>query len=59
MVPSAGSFDRLDPKDSFGWGVDVGFFVNPNVEVGFMYGNSCRSWWPAACSAHRIGKSVA
>ena len=38
VVPGAGSFDRLDPKDSFGWGVDVGFFVSPNVEVGFMYG---------------------
>jgi outer membrane protein W len=44
LVPGAGpgggigSFDRIDPKDSFGWGVDIGFFVSPNVEVGFMYG---------------------
>src|SRR5580765_6965805 len=39
VVPGAGSFDRIDPKDSFGWGVDVGFFVSPNAEVGFMYGH--------------------
>jgi hypothetical protein len=36
--PAGGIFNRVDPKDSFGWGVDVGFFVSPNVEVGFLYG---------------------
>jgi len=38
IVPGVGSFDRVDPKDSFGWSAEVGFFVNPNVEVGFLYG---------------------
>ena len=39
LVPGQGTFDRLDPKDSFGWGIDLGFFVGPNTEVGFIYGN--------------------
>jgi outer membrane protein W len=39
IVPGVGSFSRIDPKDSFGWGIDVGFFIGPNAEVGFLYGN--------------------
>jgi hypothetical protein len=45
LVPGAGpgggvgSFNRIDPKDSFGWGADVGFFVTPNWEVGFLFGH--------------------
>ena len=35
--PCLGSFNRVDPKDSFGWGFDVGVFVGPNAEVGFLY----------------------
>jgi hypothetical protein len=35
--PCVGSFNRIDPKDAFGWGIDVGFFVGPNAEVGFQY----------------------
>ena len=31
------AYDRLDPKDSFMWGIDVGFFIGPNAEVGFLY----------------------
>ena len=38
VVPGVGTFNRIDPKDSFGWGIDVGFFVGPNAEVGFLYG---------------------
>jgi hypothetical protein len=32
-------YNRIDPNDSFGWGIDVGVFVGPNAEVGFIYGN--------------------
>ena len=39
VVPGVGSFNRVDPKDSFGWGIDLGFFVGPNAEVGFLYAN--------------------
>jgi outer membrane protein W len=37
VVPGAGTFNRMDPKDSFGWGFDIGVFVGPNAEVGFQY----------------------
>ena len=37
VVPGVGTFNRVDPKDSFGWGFDVGVMVGPNAEVGFMY----------------------
>jgi hypothetical protein len=32
-------YDRLDPKDTFGWGLDVGVYIGNNAEVGFLYGN--------------------
>jgi outer membrane protein with beta-barrel domain len=37
VVPGVGTFNRIDPKDSFGWGFDIGVFVGPNAEVGFQY----------------------
>jgi hypothetical protein len=39
VVPGVGTFSRIDPKDSFGWGIDLGFFIGPNAEVGFLYSN--------------------
>jgi hypothetical protein len=32
-----GTFNRVDPLDSWSWGFDVGFFVGPKAEVGFIY----------------------
>jgi Outer membrane protein beta-barrel domain len=31
-------YDQIDPKDAFSWGFNVGYLVNPNVEVGFLFG---------------------
>lgn len=31
-------YDRIDPKDSFKWGFDVGVFATEQVEVGFIFG---------------------
>ena len=39
VVPGVGAFDRIDPKDAFGWGFDVGVMLGPNAEVGFIYAN--------------------
>jgi opacity protein-like surface antigen len=36
-VPGVGSFDRVDPKDAFSWGARLGYLVNPNLEVGFLF----------------------
>lgn len=32
-------YDRIDPKDAFGWGFDVGVFVSEGAEVGFLFSN--------------------
>jgi hypothetical protein len=36
-VPAVGTFNSIDPKDAFSWGARIGFYVNPNVQVGFLY----------------------
>jgi hypothetical protein len=30
-------YDRIDPKDSFSWGLSGGYFVNNHAEVGFLF----------------------
>jgi outer membrane protein W len=30
-------YDHIDPKDSFSFGLDVGFFVNENLQVGGLF----------------------
>ena len=37
VVPGVGTFDRVDPKDSWAWGLRVGFFAGENSEIGFLY----------------------
>ena len=37
VVPGVGTFDSLGPVDAFSWGGRIGFNVNPNVEVGFLF----------------------
>jgi hypothetical protein len=39
FVTPYGSFDRVDPKDSFKWGLTAGFLVTENAEIGFQYGS--------------------
>ena len=36
-VPGVGTFDRIDPKDAFSWGLRFGFFAGENSEIGFLY----------------------
>jgi opacity protein-like surface antigen len=36
-VPGVGTFNRIDPKDSFSWGLRVGFLVTEEAEVGFLF----------------------
>ena len=36
-VPGVGTFDSIDPKDAFSWGVRLGINLSPNVELGFLY----------------------
>ena len=55
IVPGVGSFSRIDPKDSFGWGIDVGVFVGPNSEVGFLYGNQATTLEVSGTATRDVG----
>jgi hypothetical protein len=37
VVPGVGTFDSVDPKDAFSWGLRLGFMVNDNSEIGFLF----------------------
>jgi opacity protein-like surface antigen len=39
IVTPFGSFDRVDPKDSFKWSLVGGFNATENFELGFQYGS--------------------
>ena len=30
-------YNGIEPKDSFSWGLNIGYLTTPNVEVGFMF----------------------
>ena len=55
VVPGQGTFNRLDPKDSFGWGFDIGVFAGPNSEVGFLFGNQRSTLQAGGFSTKDIG----
>ncbi len=40
VILGVGTFDRVDPKDSFKWGFGVGALIGENAEVGFLYGQA-------------------
>ena len=37
VVPGVGTFNQIDPKDAFSWGLRLGFLVNENSEIGFLF----------------------
>jgi opacity protein-like surface antigen len=37
IVPGVGTFDRIDPKDAFSWGIRLGFMATDNVEIGGLF----------------------
>jgi hypothetical protein len=37
VVPGVGTFNSIDPKDAFSWGVRLGFLMGDNAEIGFLY----------------------
>jgi len=54
-VPGVGSFNRVDPKDAFSWGARIGFLANPNVEVGFLFGQQSTSLEVGGTSSFELG----
>jgi hypothetical protein len=38
VAPGDGAiYDSIGPIDSFSWGLDLGYFVNESVEIGFLF----------------------
>lgn len=37
IVPGVGTFDRIDPKDSFSWNFTLGYHFTENWEIEFLY----------------------
>lgn len=40
ILTPQGTYDRIDPKDAFKWGANVGGLIGENAEVGFMFSQS-------------------
>ncbi len=38
IAPDGNAYNRIDPANSFSWGLNFGFNVNANTEIGFMWG---------------------
>jgi opacity protein-like surface antigen len=57
IVTPSGIFDRIDPKDSFKWGLGLGFLVTPNAEVGFLFGQQMTTLQAGGTSTVDIGDS--
>ncbi|MCG6923670.1 MAG: hypothetical protein LJF15_21665, partial [Acidobacteria bacterium] len=54
-VPGVGSFDRIDPKDAFSWGLRLGFLVSENSEVGFLFNQQSTSLEIGGTSTFELG----
>ena len=55
VVPGVGSFNDIDPKDAFSWGLRLGFLVTPNVEVGGLFNLQSTSLEVSGTTAATIG----
>jgi hypothetical protein len=39
QVPDVGTFNRVDPKDAFSWGLRGAYLLTENHEIGFLFNN--------------------
>ena len=49
------TYNRLDPADSFKWGLDIGVMATPNVEVGFLFGQQLSTLTAGGTAQKDIG----
>ena len=49
------TYNRADPKDSFSWGLDVGVFAGPNLQVGFLFGQQMSTLTVGGTKTTEIG----
>ena len=48
-------YDRVDPKDSFHWGAQVGGFVSDNIAVGFLFSQQLTEMEAGGTNTRKIG----
>jgi opacity protein-like surface antigen len=58
VVTPSGIFDRVDPKDSFKWGLDVGVFATEQAQIGFLFGQQMTTLQVGGTSTVDIGDST-
>ena len=58
VVTPSGIFDRVDPKDSFKWGFDVGVLAGDNAEVGFLFGQQKTTLQVSGTTTVDVGDST-
>jgi opacity protein-like surface antigen len=51
-------YDRIDPKDSFKFGLGVGVMANENVEVGFLFGSQMTQMIAGGTTETEIGDAT-
>jgi opacity protein-like surface antigen len=54
-APDGNTYNRIDPKDSFKFGFDLGVFATEQVEVGFLYGNQMSTLVAGGTSERELG----
>jgi len=55
VVTPSGVFDRVDPKDSFKWGLGIGILASEHAEVGFLFGQQMTTLQAGGTSTVDIG----
>jgi hypothetical protein len=55
LAPDGNVYNTVDPKSSFGWGFDVGFFIGGNAEVGFIYSHQASTLEVSGTATKEVG----
>jgi outer membrane protein W len=55
VITDSGIFDRIDPKDSFKWGLTGGVMITPNAEVGFQFGQQVTTLQASGTNTVEVG----
>ena len=55
IVPGVGTFDTIDPKDAFSWGLRIGYLVNENSEIGFLFNQQSTELEVGGTSTFKLG----
>ena len=56
VVPGVGTFDRIEPKDAFSWGLRLGFLAGDNSEIGFLYNQQATDLEVGGTTTGKLGE---